>query len=320
MDQSPLFHLDADKVHSGLPWGEAIEALRAAHATRGRPTSNTAIFDAPEGGGDQFVNLTAWSQARSIAVKMVGVFPANPLRANPEPSVQGLVVLFDGVTGRPLMSCDGAALTYRKTAADSALGVDLLARPDSEVLAIAGAGGLAPYVADAIRLVRPICRLWIWNRTRERAEAMAAMLRRPGCEVLVTDDLDSVLPEADVVSAVTMASTPLIRGRLLKPGAHVDLVGAYLPGMREADSETIRRAGRMFTDNVAGFAGSDDGAGPISEGLVPGSEADFFDLCSGKHPGRATANEITVFKNCGGGHLDLFLAEHLYRRYVSVGA
>lgn len=312
-----LFHLDAEAVHAGLPWKETVEALRAAHATRVRPTSTTAIFDAPEGGGDQFVNLTAWSQGRSIAVKMVGVFPANPQRATPEPSVQGLVVLFDGQTGRPLMTCDGAALTYRKTAADSALGADLLARPGAEVLAIAGAGGLAPHVVAAMRSVRPIRKVWIWNRTRDRAEAMAATLRRPGCEVLVTDDLDAVLPEADIVSAVTMATSPVIHGKFLKPGAHVDLVGAYLPGMREADTETIRRAGRMFADTAAGIEGSGDGAGPIREGLIAGPEADFFDLCSAAHAGRAAADEITVFKNCGGGHLDLFAAEYLYRKHMT---
>lgn len=315
MARTPLFHLDAAAVHAGLPWKNLIAALRKAHASQGRPLANTAIFDAPEGGGDQFVNLTSWSQGRSIAVKLVGVFPGNPQRAEPEPSVQGLVVLFDGCTGRPLMTCDGAALTYRKTAADSALGADLLARPDAEVLAIAGAGGLAPYVADAMRAVRPIRKIWIWNRTRDRAEAMARSLQQPGCEVLVTDDLDAVLPEADIVSAVTMALAPVIHGAHLKPGAHVDLVGAYLPQMREADAETVRRAGRMFADNAAGFQGSGDGAAPVSEGLITGLAADFFDLCTGRHPGRESAAEITVFKNCGGSHLDLFSVEQLYREW-----
>lgn len=309
-----MFHLDADAVHAGLPWREAVDALRAAHAGRARPTDHTAILDAPEGGGDQFVNLTAWSQGRAIAVKLVGVFPGNPLREPPEPSVQGLVALFDGATGRALMTCDGAALTYRKTAADSALGADLLARPEASVLAVAGAGGLAPHVVEAICAVRPIRHVLIWNRTRRNAEVMAEALRRPGLDCTVVDDLAQALPEADIVSAVTMARSPLVLGRLLKPGAHVDLVGAYLPDMREADAETVRRAGRMFTDNRPGFPGSGDGSGPVAEGLIPGPEADFFDLCSGRHPGRGSEREITVCKNAGGGHLDLFLAEHLHRR------
>lgn len=312
-----MLHLDAEAVHAGLPWPDLVEALRLAHAARSKPDATTAIFDAPDGSGDQFVNLTAWSGGRSIAVKLVGVFPDNPSRALPEPSIQGLVALFDGATGRPLMTCDGAALTYRKTAADSALGAALLSRPDAEVLAIAGAGGLAPFVAEAIAAVRPIRRILIWNRTRPRAEAMARTLRRPDREVKVIDDLESALPQADIVSAVTMATAPVIHGHHLKPGAHVDLIGAYLPAMREADAETVRRAGRMFCDHRAGFAASGDGAAPVAEGLITGPEADLFDLCPGHHPGRTSREEITVFKNCGGGHLDLFTAEHLYRQHAT---
>ena len=308
-----MFHLDEAAVHAGLPWRQAVDALRGAHETQGKPFENVSVFNAPDDAGDQFVNLTAWSPARMIAVKMVGVFPRNPGMTPPEPSVQGLVALFDGSTGRALMTCDGAAMTYRKTAADSALGADLLARPDAQVLAIAGAGGLASYVVEAHCAVRPIAKVIIWNRNRPRAEAMADTLRQPGREVVVVDDLTAHLPEADIVSAVTMARSPVIMGAALKPGAHVDLVGAYLPDMREADAETIRRAGRMFIDNRASFTSSGDGAGPLAEGLIAGPEADFFDLCTGRHPGRRSSDEITVCKNIGGGYLDLFLTEHLFR-------
>lgn len=312
-----MFHLDAKAVHAGLPWRAAVDALRLAHATQAKPFENVGVFDAPDATGDQFVNLTSWSPSRMIAVKMVGVFPRNPDLPAPEPSVQGLVALFDGRTGRVLMTCDGAALTYRKTAADSALGSDLLARKDAEVLAIAGAGGLAPYVVQAHCAVRPIRKVIVWNRNRARAEAMADGLRGAGREVVVVDDLTPALPEADIVSAVTMARSPVIAGAALKPGAHVDLVGAYLPDMREADAETVRRAGRMFADNPQAFSASADGAGPVAEGLISGPEADYFDLCTGRHPGRRSADEITVCKNGGGGHLDLFLAEHLFRAHAA---
>ena len=115
-----LFHLDAEAVHAGLPWKETVEALRAAHATRVRPTSTTAIFDAPEGGGDQFVNLTAWSQGRSIAVKMVGVFPANPQRATPERPALDEATLAFAEPGRrfrtdPALEAAGGKLSGAKT-------------------------------------------------------------------------------------------------------------------------------------------------------------------------------------------------------------
>lgn len=313
-------YYDEDAVHSLLSWKETVDALRQSHATQELPFFNAEHFNAPDDSGDQFVNLTAWAGGSAIAVKLVGVFPGNPNLTPPEPSVQGLVVLFDGKTGRPLMTCDGASLTYRKTAADSALGADLLARPDAEVLAIAGAGGLAPHVVEAHCAVRPIKRVLIWNRTRARAEAMAEKLARPGLELVVVDDFAAALPEADIVSTVTMSKTPLVVGAALKPGAHVDLIGAYMPDMREADAETVRRAGRMFADNRPIFSYSGDGIDPVAEGLIAAPEADYFELCSGKHPGRRSEDEITVCKNAGGPHLDLFTAEHLYRAGLENGA
>src|SRR5690554_5408930 len=199
---------------------------------------------------------------------MVGVFSNNSELHPPQPNIQGLAAVFEGQTGRAIMTCDGAALTYRKMAAVSALGTDLLARLDAEVLAIAGAGRLAPYVVEAHCAVRPIRKVIIWNRSRPKAELMADKLLQSGLEVVV-EDFVTALPEADIVSAVTMAHKPVITGAALKPGAHVDLVGAYLPHMREADAQTIRRAGRMFADNSAAFAEPGDGADPVAEGLIP---------------------------------------------------
>lgn len=310
-----MIHIDEAALYAALPWRAAVETLRRAHATREAPLKDTNVIDDPGGGPDRFVNLTAWSAGRTIAVKLVGVFPGNPALPAPEPSVQGLVALFDGRTGRALMTCDGAALTYRKTAADSALGADLLARKDARTLAVLGAGGLAPHVIAAHRAVRPgIDRLLLWNRSRARAEALAASLAAEGLAVTVVDAPDAALPEADIVSAVTMATAPVIAGARLKPGAHVDLVGAYLPDMREADDEVIRRAGRLFVDTRIGCEGSGDVADPLASGLLRREDivADYFDLCAGRHPGRESDEEITVLKNVGGAHLDLFIAEAAY--------
>jgi ornithine cyclodeaminase/alanine dehydrogenase-like protein (mu-crystallin family) len=312
-----MLHVDARTLEAALPWRDAIEALREAHATREMPMKRSSLFDDPGGGEDRFVNLTAWSSGRSIAVKMVGVFPKNPARPVPEPSVQGLVALFDGTTGRALMTCDGASLTYRKTAADSALGVDLLARRDARTLVLAGAGGLAPHVVAAHREARPgLDRVILWNRTEARARALAEALREPGLTVEVATSIEDALPEGDIVSAVTMARRPVIAGALLRPGAHVDLIGAYRPDMREADDEVLRRAGRLFVDTRAGCEGSGDVAEPLAAGVIGPQDivADYFDLCTGRHPGRAHENEITVCKNVGGGHLDLFVMERLHAR------
>ncbi|MFV0475773.1 MAG: ornithine cyclodeaminase family protein [Pikeienuella sp.] len=317
-----MIYLDEVALYGALDWRMAVETLRRAHATREMPMKHSGVHDDPGGDAGQFVNLTAWSPGRSIAVKMVGVFPGNPRLPLPEPSVQGLVALFDGRTGRALMTCDGAALTYRKTAADSALGVDILARPDARVLCVLGAGGLAPHVIAAHRTVRPcIDRVLLWNRTRSRAEALAAGIAGEGLSVEVVDAPAEALPEADIVSAVTMATSPIIAGARLKPGAHVDLIGSYLPSMREADDEVIRRAGRLFVDTRLGCERSGDVADPLANGLLRPQDivADYFELCAGRRPGRRTAEEITVLKNIGGGHLDLFIAEALYEAAIAKG-
>lgn len=307
-------HADAETVHRLLDYPGLVEALRVAHRDGVLPDTRTQIMSDTGNNTNKFISLVAWSSGDMIAVKLVGVFPANTAMTPSQPSVQGLVTLFSAKTGEALMTADGAALTFRKTAADSALGVDLLARNDAEVLLVIGAGGLAPHVIQAHTAVRPsIRRVLIWNRTIDRAEALAARLAYLPVEVAAVADLDTALPEADIVSCVTMTTEPLVRGALLKPGAHVDLIGAYMPEMREADDDVVRRAGRLFVDTRVGCLGSGEIGEPLAKGLITQNDivADLFDLCSGRHKGRGSREEITMYKNVGGAHLDLFTAKNL---------
>ena len=303
---------DAEAVHALLAYPELIEALRQAHRQAG-PDAAHMVRDDPAGGDNRFVVLVGWQGGSVIAVKMVGVFPDNLALTPPQPSVQGLVAVFDAATGAPVLAADGAAMTFRKTAADSALGASLLARPDARVLLMVGAGGLAPHVLEAHRAARPsIDRVLVWNRTHHRAEALARAQAGRGFTIRAVSNLDEAVAEADVISCVTMSDAPLVRGALLKPGAHLDLVGAYLPTMREADDDAMAR-GSIFVDTRSGMEGAGDLAQPVQSGRIDWSNvrADLFDLCGGRHPGRTHADEITVFKNVGGGHLDLFTAQWL---------
>ncbi len=307
--------ITADRVHDLLDYPYLIDALHRAH--RGAmPEAQNMVQSEPEVGDNQFVTLVGWKRDAAIVVKMVGVFPGNLQLAPPQASVQGLVALFDAGTGTPRLVADGEAMTFRKTAADSGLGSLLLAREDAETLLIVGAGGLAPHVLAAHRAARPsIRRVLIWNRTPARAEALAARTDIPGVSVSATADLDAATAEADIISCVTMARAPLVKGALLKPGAHLDLVGAYLPDMREADDDAMRR-GSIFVDTRSGMDGSGELALPVAAGVIgwDAVRADHFDLASGRHPGRGAPEEITVCKNVGGGHLDLFAAEALMAR------
>ena len=307
--------IDADRVHEVLDYPYLIDALHKAHMGE-HPDARHMVQQEPQAGENQFVTLIAWKRGGAIAVKMVGVFPGNLALDPPQASVQGLVALFDPHTGSPLCVADGEAMTFRKTAADSGLGARLLAREDAETLLVVGAGGLAPHVMQAHLAARPsLSRILIWNRTAARAEALAGSSARAGVEISATRDLNGAVGQADIISCVTMSEQPLVRGSLLKPGVHLDLVGAYLPTMREADDDALVR-GTVFVDCYDGMEGSGELAQPVEAGVIDWTavNADYYALVQGRHCGRRSPEEITVCKNAGGGHLDLFTAEALVRR------
>ena len=177
--------------------------------------------------------------------------------------MQALYVLFDATTGGPLALLDGTELTYRKTAADSALGARFLARADARTLLMVGAGGLAPHLVAAHRTVRPsIERVLVWNRTRARAEAVAATVGGT-----VVDDLDAAVAAADVISTATMTKEPLVSRAAVSAGCHLDLVGAFRPDHREVDDEAVGAAELYVDDRLATLTEDGDLVIPLRTGL-----------------------------------------------------
>jgi ornithine cyclodeaminase/alanine dehydrogenase-like protein (mu-crystallin family) len=303
-----LPHIPADAVHELLAYGELVEALAAGHQEPPAEVRRTVY--SPRGADEVYLGLPAWQPGQAIGVKLVTVFPANP--AAGLPSVQAVYVLFDGTNGTPLATMDGTALTYRKTACDSALGSRFLSRTDSATLLMVGAGGLAPYLIAAHRAVRPtIERVLVWNRSPARAEELAAEV---GAEV--ASSLDAAVPGADIICTATMTREPLIRGDLLRPGTHLDLVGAYQPDHREVDDVAVRRAAIYVDSTLAAVEESGDLVIPLSSGVISRDDirGDLFDLCQGRVAGRTSAEEITLFENGGGGHLDLMAAQLVWAR------
>ena len=288
-----------------------VDALEVAH--RQPPAAVERIVYGPDGHAERLLALPAWQEGEAIGVKLVTVFPGNPA-ANGLRSVQAVVVLFDGRTGEPLALIDGTELTYRKTAADSALGSRFLSRPDSRTMLMVGAGGLAPHLIAAHRAVRPsIARVVVWNRTLEKA----ASLVDDGVADAVADDLAAAVAEADMICTATLTKEPLIRGEWLRPGTHIDCVGAYLPDHREIDDEVVRRAEIFVDSRLATLTEGGDLVIPITAGVIAADDvrADLYELSRGAHPGRAPGDgdTITLFENCGGGHLDLMVARHLWQ-------
>lgn len=310
-----MHFVEKTDVHRLLPYGDLIDWFQASLRAE-TPDSAVMVTDEPGPGENQFIALVGWQRDRLIAVKLVGVFPRNTRLSPPQASVQGLVCAFSGGTGTPLLVADGEAMTFRKTAADSALGARFLARPDAKSLLIVGAGGLAPHMALAHCAARPsIEAVRIWNRTGERAVAVASRLSGLGLPAEAVTDLDRAVAEHDIISCVTMSEQPLVKGRLLKPGAHLDLVGSYLPSMRECDEEAIARA-RVFVNSRNGIESAGDLVHAVASGRFSWDQiqADAKDLCDGSSSGRSSADEITVYKNIGGGKFDLFTVACLLQK------
>ena len=257
--------------------------------------------------------MPAWA-AGSLGVKIVTVFPAN--RARGLASVSALYLLMDGTTGHPLALIDGEALTLRRTAAASALAGGYLARPDAKCLLVVGTGALAPYMAAAHCAVRQIDRVLVWGRAAEHARAAAARLAADGLPAEVCADLPAGLAVADIVTCATTAREPIVRGAQVAAGAHVDLVGAFTPEMRESDDELVKRA-EVFVDTFAGaLKEAGDLVQPINGGAIAREHvrAELADLVTGRHPGRSSAKAVTLFKSVGTALEDLCAARLVYDR------
>ena len=306
--------IDAQTVHELLHYDGLVEALRQAHLGEMPKYSDRMIYQQanPQGHPDAFIVLPAWQPGEGLLCKVVTSFPNNVERYGIS-NVNSVYTYIDGRTGVAEAVIDGEAMVFRKTSADSALGASLLAREDVQTMLMIGAGGLAPYLVRAHLSVRPsIRRLLVWNRSRGKAERLARMFDAAQVEASAVDDLDAAVAQAGLICSATMAPEPLIRGELLRPGTHVDLVGSFTPEMREADDEVLRRSS-LFVDHRQGATQSGEICQPLERGVITAEDirGDLFELCQGKVPARTSAEQITTFKNAGGSHLDYFVSRYL---------
>ena len=306
---TPRF-VSAEEIRQALSFPTLIAALEAAHRRPKMELQNGLLGNERQ----QYFVRHAVDGGRYMASKLVTSFPAN-LHTGALPAVQALCVLFDGRDGRPLVVIDGTELTYWRTAADSALGAKFLAQPEPATLLMVGAGAMSAPLIRAHRAVRPsLGRIIIWNRTLGRAAGLVAQLLEEGIHAEFTQDLAAATETADIISACTRSSEPLILGANLRPGVHLDLVGGYTPATREADDEAARRS-LVFVDcRESAFDGVGDIALPIAHGAIKESDVlgDLYDLIGGRVAGRRSPSDITFFKNAGGGHLDLMTAELIF--------
>jgi len=252
--------------------------------------------------------MPAWVDGRHLGIKLVTVFPGNS--ASTLPAVSAAYILMDATTGEVRAMIDGGELTARRTAATSALAARHLARADATSLLVVGTGRIARQLAQFHVALRPaLTTVRIWGRSPPHAVALAQDLGAVGIRASVAPDLAAAASEADIISAATLATEPLISGCWVQPGTHVDLVGGYTPAMREGDDVLIEKA-RVFVDTRDGaLQEAGDIVSPVMRGLLrPEAVFDLHDLCRGTHPGRERDEDITVFKSVGAALEDLAAA------------
>lgn len=313
-----MLMVDAERVHELLDFPGLIDALEKAHLGGMPKQSDRLIYQEPNPTGqpDIFIILPAWEPGEGILAKMVTSFPNNKERHG-LPTVNSIYAFINGETGVIESLIDGEAVIFRKTSSDSALGSKMLSRPDAKSFLMVGAGGLAPYLVEAHLTARPgIETVQIWNRTTANAAALVDKLEAKGIKAEIVDDLDAALSQADIISSATMASEPHIKGKLLKPGAHLDLVGSFTPQMREADDDVLTRA-KVFVDHRQTTTRSGEFLGPFERGVISIDDvrADLFELCQNKVEGRTSDSDITMMKNGGGSHIDYYVAKYLMDRH-----
>ncbi|WP_299721928.1 ornithine cyclodeaminase [uncultured Tateyamaria sp.] len=286
-----------------LDWIGLTDALAAGHELPKAEIGDTFLYRDP----DTLLSRAAWINGMGMAVKTATVFPGNPAKG--APMINGGVALYSDADGTLEAIVDFHLVTKWKTAGDSLLAARRLANPASRSILIVGAGTVGRALHDAYSAAFPGAHFTVWNRTRANAEAMA--MERPG--MAVADDLADAVHAADIVTSATMSTEPLIKGAWLRPGQHIDLIGAYRPDMREVDDAALL-ASRVFVDSFNTTVGHiGEVKIPLEAGTIPRDHllADYYDL-----PAFTRApDDITLFKNGGGAHLDLMTSRYILDRW-----
>ncbi len=289
-----------------LSWPQIADAIEAGHALPKAEIGDLLLQSAP----NALLSRGAWIRGLGMALKSMSVFPGN----KSHPSIQGGVLLFDDENGSLKAVIDGILVTKWKTAGDSVLGARLLANPEPKTHVMIGAGTVAASILEAYHAVFPsIERFIIWNRNRDRAVRLQEEMEEKVSGIEIASDLEEVCGMADIITSATMTTDPIIKGEWIKPGTHVDLIGAFKPNMREADDALLLKS-ELFVDSrdtTIGHIGEIDI--PLKEGTIAQSDilGDFYDICSGRAK-RSDADAITVFKNGGGAHLDLMTCMSIF--------
>lgn len=259
--------------------------------------------------------MPAFNPGKELGVKIATVSPNNG-KYN-MPAIQGMYLFLDAHKGALKAILEAKSLTAKRTAAASALASSFLSRPDASSLLMIGTGALSINLIKAHLAVRPITEIFIWGRDFEKAVAISKTLKKEGLQCTPIKQIEDKISEVDIVSAATLSPEPLVLGEYLKPGQHIDLVGAYKKDTREADDMAIIKSSVFLDTYQGGLKESGDILIPLTSGVLSREavKADLFELCSASKMGRISNEEITLFKSVGHALEDLVAASFFYKVY-----
>jgi ornithine cyclodeaminase/alanine dehydrogenase len=324
--------LTEEDLRKVLPMSEVINTIEEGFlaVSRGEATTLERLrVDAPWAGGVMLEMPGALPPPRTprsgelstgvLGTKLVTVFPNNSRLGLA--TVQAFYILLSGATGAPISLMEGRFITAIRTAATSAVATKLMAGAGPKQLAIIGAGVEGAFHIDAMNEICEVTQILIASRSLDRAEALASASRnRLGIEVK-TGTAAEAASSCNLICTCTTSAAPLFDGRTIRPGTHINAVGAFTPDTRELDTEAIRRA-RVVID-AQSAAGQEAGEVliPLAEGAILHAhiKGELADVVCGKVTGRTSADEITVFKSCGLAIEDLVTARLAYQNAVNSG-
>ncbi|MEZ4585957.1 MAG: ornithine cyclodeaminase family protein [Gemmatimonadales bacterium] len=308
-----LHIIDADRVRELLPMSECVDAMATAMTavSDGRiATPPRIIMPLIDKSGYFGVMPGSSADPKVYGAKIVSLHPGNP--AHGRPAIQGFVALFDHETGTPTALVDGAEITGIRTAAASGLATRLLAREDATTVGIFGTGVQAATHIEAMIAVRPVTEVRVWGRSEERARAFAEReAERLGVAIEATDAKSAAA--ADIVCTTTGSPEPIIMGGWVRPGTHLNLVGAHAPRTREADTALILK-GRVYVDSLESTMNEGgDLLIPIAEGAITTEHivGEIGNVVLGRIPGRQSDDEITIYNSLGVVGQDLVAAHRV---------
>lgn len=315
-----IHQISDDFIEKNCNFKELIKALQGGFSNTDIvvPMRHHHDFPNPEEDKDSTLLLMpAFNPGKDLGVKIVTVSPNNG--KYDMPAIQGTYIYLDAHKGNIKAILDAKSLTAKRTAATSALASSYLSRPDSSSMLMIGTGALSINLIKAHASVRPIKQVYIWGRDKKKAQDIVDALKDFPFTCSVIEQIEDKISEVDIISSATLSPTPLVFGKYLRAGQHIDLVGAYKKDTREADDEAIVKSSVFLDTYQGGLKESGDILIPLTNGIITKEsiKADLFELCSNVKNGRTSDAEITFFKSVGHALEDLVAASYFYQLFDS---